>query len=244
MSRVNIVIGIPSQDTVPVKFMLNLIALISYTKANLDKVDDITLALKTGIRTDRNRNVILKETLEKGDVDYILWLDTDMIYPVDIIVRYLMIKGGFDVIGCMYFKRVAPHDPVVYVRSKKEIPGRDKLYNAVDPASFKFNNVYPVDGVGYGGMMVNMKVYDKLGDKKWTHYGKNHHLPFDAPDRLTHDLVFCQAVQKAGFKILVHGSIRAGHLALKTITEDDYRYHRGIKPKESKVIVKKKVVKI
>jgi len=240
VKKVNILIGIPAQDIVPTKFMLNLIGVLSYTKNHLKNVGEVNLAVKPGVRTDKNRNTILKEAIKKGDIDYIIWFDTDMIYPLDIICQYMRID--FDIIGCLYFKRPPPHDPVVFVKNKTS---KAKPYNAIDPSSFEFENVYPVDAIGYGGMMVKMSVYEKLGKKKWTHYGKNYHLPFEAKDRLTHDLVFCQTCQDAGFKILAHGSVRAGHIAQKVITEDDYRFYRGIEPKkDKKPVKKKKIIKI
>ena len=81
-----------------------------------------------------------------------------------------------------------------------------------------------------------MKVYYKLGQKKWTRYGKNYHLPYPAVDNLTHDFIFCRDVQKAGFKIELHGSIRPAHLGVKAVTEDMfYFYHE--KPEQKKVKV-------
>lgn len=215
-------IGIPAQDTVPTLFLLNLIQVISYTRKNVKC--ELSVSAKSGVRTDRNRNVILKQAIERG-FDYVLWFDTDMIYPVDIIKQYLRVKK-FDVIGCLYFKRPPPHDPVVFIKNKTS---KTKPYNAIDPSSLEPENVYPVDALGYGGMMVKMEVYKKLGQKRWTHYGYNYHLPYEAEDRLTHDLVFCQDCKEAGYNILVHGSVRPGHIATKVITEDDYRIYHPVK---------------
>jgi len=219
----NILIGIPAPDTVPTIFMFNLTNIIAYTKRNYKDLTDLVVATNSGVRTDRNRNYILKRAMAEN-IDYILWLDHDMIYPVDIICQYMRTK--FDVIGCLYFKRPVPHDPVVFIKNKTNTK---KPYNAISPSSLLPDNVYPVDAIGYGGMMVNMDVYKKLGQKRWTHYGSNYHLPYEAEDRGSHDMTFCEDCKAAGYKILVHGSVRAGHIVQKVITEDDYRFYHPVK---------------
>jgi len=237
MKKVNILIGIPTPERVHVVFALdNLPLIIAYTKKNLKNLGNLFITHQTGIRTDRNRNIILRRVIEQKKVDYILWLDSDMLYPIDIICKYMQVK--FDVMGCLYFKKPPPHDPVVYIRNKTSAT---KPFAALHPSGIKENTIYTVDGIGFGGMMVNMKVYEALGRKKWMHYGKNFHLPYDAKDRLTHDLQFCEDVQKAGFKIALHGSVRAGHITDTAIDEEMFNIRQGKLAKANvEVIVKDK----
>jgi len=95
-----VAIGVPIPSNVPSDFIRNLIDLISYTK----KIPDIELSYldREGVSTAKNRNFILQRAIEIG-VDYIVWLDADMLYPHDMIVKYL--AQSFDIIGCEYFKR-------------------------------------------------------------------------------------------------------------------------------------------
>ena len=235
MKKISIAIAIPSPDRVPVEFAFDsLPGIISYTKNNLKQLGDLFITYQVGVRTDKNRNIMLKKIIERGGVDYVLWLDSDMIYPDDIICRYMEVD--FDVIGCLYFKRPKPHDPVAFVNNPNN---PKKPYYAIHPSNIKMGKWYPVDAIGYGGMMVSMKVYEKLEDKKWTKYGKNYHLPYSAEDNLTHDLIFCRDVKKAGFSIKLHGSIRPAHLGVKAITEElFYFYHQKPEEKEVKVKIK------
>jgi len=232
---VNIAIAIPTEEKVPIEFALDsLPGIISYTKKNLKGLGDLHLTYQAGVRTDKNRNIMLKRIIEKENIDYLLWLDSDMIYPDDIICKYM--EQEFDVMGCLYFKRPKPHDPVAFMNNPNN---PKKPFHAIHPSNIKLNTIYPVDALGYGGLMVNMKVYKALGQKKWTRYGKNYHLPYPTKNNITHDLVFCQDVKKAGFSIKLHGSIRPAHLGVKAITEETfYFYHE--KPEQKKVIVKKK----
>lgn len=210
----NIGVGIPSPDTVNPQFTMdNLLGIIGHTRQHLDGLDNIFVNYQTGVRTDRNRNIILERLLKQG-VDYVLWLDADMLYPHDIIVKYL--EHDFDIMGCLYFKRAEPYDPVGYAPGSVE--GK---YRPLNPVLIRPNTVYEVPGIGYGGMMVNARVYEGLGDEKWTRYSDDFHMPGDV-GQLTHDLMFCKTAIDNGFKVQLHGGVRPGHIGNRVVTEKDF----------------------
>lgn len=218
----HILVAIPTPEKTYADFALgNLQDIIHYTHTRFPDWK-ITTSYHYGTRTDQNRNFILQEALKDESISYILWLDEDMLYPKEIIERYfdtLSIGQTIDVIGCLYFKRAYPYDPIAYELSGEKM----KPYRTILPSTFREDTIYEVDGIGYGGMMVRRGVYEALGEQKWTHYGANFHLPFDAEDHLTHDLVFCQDVKALGFSIKLHGGVRPGHLMNKPITIEDWR---------------------
>lgn len=158
---------------------------------------------------------MIEKALQAG-MDYILWLDADMSYPADIVCKYMEHK--FDVIGCIYFKRKHPYDPVLYVDGTNPV----KPYKMVDPTSLPKDTVVEVDGLGFGGVMVNCDVYKKMGKDKWMKYGDNYHLPYETENQLTHDLVWCKKAKEYGHKIYVHTGVLAGHVKDQEIGIDDY----------------------
>lgn len=219
---INIGIGIPTPENAPASFAIgNLTAIIGHTRNHLKDLGNIFVSYQSGVRTDRNRNLILSRFLEQdgteNQIDYVLWLDADMIYPASIICDYL--EGDFDVMGCMYFKRTEPFSTVAYTKGNDPY----RPYHAINPLTIEHGKVYEVDGLGYGGLMVNMKVYRALKEAKWTKYGSNFHLPYESIDNQTHDLDFCKVVQNLGYKIMLHGSVRPGHIAEYVVTELDWR---------------------
>lgn len=219
----HILIGLPTTENVNNEFAFgNLPDIVSHTRKAFPDIK-LTVAHKTGVRTDANRNYILKEAIEDGTVDYILWLDVDELYPPSIIERYIKdtqeLKVQLDVIGCLYFKRTYPYDPVAYTYSGQHI----KPFKTLLPSAVEKENIYEVDGLGYGGMMVSMRVYEKLGKSRWTKYGDNFHLPYEVEDHVTHDLVFCNDVKKAGMSVKLHGAVRPGHLSVTPITIDHWK---------------------
>lgn len=223
----HILLGIPTPEYTQSDFALgNLQDILSYTHKKFPDWK-LTTSYKYGTRTDANRNHILFEALKDPSIDYILWLDSDMLYPQEIIEAYFeassSLKQQIDVIGCLYFKRSHPYSPIAYVDNDNPENNKIKPYKTLHPGLVRKDTLYEVKGLGYGGMMVNMKVYEKLGEKKWTRYGENFHLPFDSEKHMTHDLQFCADVVEAGMSIKLHGGVRPGHLCLKPITIDDWR---------------------
>jgi hypothetical protein len=78
-----ILIGIPTSNYVNVDFVKSLSDLIIYTK---NQGHEVGTAFIRGVRTDKNRNIIVKGFLE-GDYDVLQFLDSDMTYPEDMILR-------------------------------------------------------------------------------------------------------------------------------------------------------------
>lgn len=216
--------------------------ILDYTKTHKKKIE-VGIFSKIGTRTDKTRNACVKEALEWG-ADWFLHLDADMIFPKDIIVEYLRFASNnkVDVIGCMYFKRDDGYAPIGYISSGDPI----NPYRSVIPRNIREGEVYQVEGLGFGGMMVARHVYDKLGDKKWAVYGENFHIPDESlPNRETHDLVFCKSVKDAGMNIWLHGSIRPKHIGKLLVDEAYWNDHKKIDKEELvKIAIKQKVVVI
>lgn len=215
-----VLIGCPTAPMVNISFVENLLAIIS--KAKKIKDVEINFGYKTGVRTDRNRNEILKIALETG-MDYILWLDTDMLYPTNIVEKLL--KADKDIIGCLYFKRAIPFTPVGAYKSKK----KEFSYNPLDPKSLPADSVIEVDGLGFGGMMVKTEVYRKMGDDMWANYGEEYHIPLGGGNHLTHDFYFCRKAQEHGIHIHLHTGIKPGHLTEFVVDEKFYLGYVGEK---------------
>lgn len=213
-----LLLGMPTSTEVDAQFALeNLPAIISYTKKRFPQLE-LKSSFKTGVRTDSNRNWILNEAL-KANVDYILWLDTDEIYPHNIVEKLLLAKK--DIVGTCYYKRTPPYSPVVYVDNSDA----NKIVSPYRPIDIPFiprGKVLEVTGIGFGGMLVRADVYRSMGEDKWMTYGKNFHIPLELPHKESHDLIFCQTARKYGYKIFIHTSVRAGHIARQVVTEKHF----------------------
>lgn len=224
-----ILIGLPTPETVSSNFSLkNLPEIIADAKQRYKDIE-LFVMYKTGVMTSSNRNYIVSHALE-NNIDAILWLDTDMIYPADIV--YALWEAQKDIIGSIYVKRSAPYDPVVYVKGDNP----NKPYRVVDPYSLK--GITEVDGLGFGGLMIRMNVYREMASKNiWHRYGEAFGFPFEQPKQESHDFIFCQDAQKLGYKIYVHNRVKCGHITEKMVTLDDWIPNSAVLMDEPKIAV-------
>ena len=214
-----IYIGVPTSAFTHYLFASSLLGLVTYTKSIYPDCE-IIYDPQEGVRTDRNRNIILERAYQHN-FDYMLWLDSDMNFPSNMIVKYLEARKAvkWDIIGCLYFKGVAPYDPVGFL--EKGTKGR---YRPLEPGSITDMHVIEVEALGYGGMMVSRTVFDKMGDNKWTRYGSNFHLPErHDTEYQTHDIWWCEQAKQAGFKIHLHGGIHPTHIKMKEVGVEDWK---------------------
>ena len=84
-----ILIAVPCMDTVPSQFAQSL--------AVMNKVQNCAVAFQMGslIYTSRNN---LATMAVQNEVDYVLWLDSDMIFPPDVLQRLLDDRDKGDII--------------------------------------------------------------------------------------------------------------------------------------------------
>lgn len=219
-----VVIGIPTPTTVPYPFVLSLGALVAYSMKQVGS-DNLSLAIsmQNGVRTDRNRNVILQKFLD-SDYEWILWLDTDMAYPMDMLHRYL--QQDKKVIGCLYFKRNEPHWPIAYGTNESE---NDDLfpYSPLNPLTFDPDKLWEVEAIGAGGLFMHRSVFEEL-DNPWFKYDPYYHIPKDVRKEhglrgLSHDLEMCERIRDKGIQIFCDPKVRADHIDMvNPINQDNF----------------------
>jgi hypothetical protein len=225
-----VAICIPSPQFVHPDFALtNLPDLVHYSRTHIKDLEIYTI-YKSGVMTSSNRNWMLKQCLEEK-MDAILWLDTDMLYPPNMLEKY--IQSRKKIIGTVYFKRSPPYDPVVYLKGKNKF----KPYQILDVTKLPPDKPFEVDGLGFGGMFVKTEVYRKMGKDKWMHYGKNFGIPEEREDSESHDLIFCKTAQKYGYKLYVHSGVYSKHIGEKQIELKDWQRTASKNPLKSKIAV-------
>lgn len=203
-----ILIGMPTTEYIHFEFANSLIGIIGHAKTQGYYVETY---FQVGVRTDRNRNDMVKIFMEKN-MDYLLFLDTDMTYPADLITTYL--QANKPLIGGVYFKRSKPHFPVVF---KLNEAGN---FQSIDTAYLPKNQVVQVDGLGTGGMWIARSVFEdigKSGQDYWFNYGTNYHIPGATENIATHDLVFCKKYLDTGGKIYVHTGVEFEHITSERV---------------------------
>lgn len=194
-------IGIPARDTVMTGFAHSLAMLVGYSVA---AGIEVSLTTSAGTLICDQRNNLAKATLDEG-CDYLLFLDSDMRFPSDTLVRLLAHEEP--IVTCNYSTRRSPPEPVAF----RDIKTCEKLYT--DPES---EGLEECAANGLGVALIHRSVFEAM-DHPWFL------IPYirESDGHWGEDVWFCNQARKAGFATLVdHDLSRAvKHIGLR---EYDY----------------------
>lgn len=178
---------LPCRDIVHTSFAYDLARLTAYWSAkHISKGGALHLFTSQGtLIADQRQNLMLEALKVKAD--YVMWLDTDMRFPKDIVDR--LHAHDKDVVACNYSTRRMPCKPVAFADSTCH----NLVYTKSDSTGLE--EVY---AIGMGAMLERTSVYKKLG------------LPFfsigysvGARDFYGEDVFHCHSLSKAGVKVYV-----------------------------------------
>lgn len=167
------------------------------------------------------REKLVQEAL-KGNLDYIIMYDDDMLLPINMVER--MIEDveknpEIDVLAPLAHMRNAPHYAVIYTTTEG--------YDEKAHAPYFVNNFvknYPkdklveCDAVGFGAVMIKMDMVRKITPPY-----------FFSTTGSGEDIYFCmKARQDAGARIFMDTRIKLGHLSAPRVIDEEY-YLKWIK---------------
>lgn len=196
-----ILIGVPTMDMVSVHFCRSLVT--------LQKLDCCSVSFIINSLIYSARNIICQQAIE-GGYDYVLWLDSDMVFPTDILTKLLNDIEGRDMVTGLYFRRVTPFSPVLF--SELSIKGNECKFSGVDnyPA-----DIFEVAGAGMGCMLMRTEVLKKIAEEEGPVW-------FAPMGNVGEDCAFAIRARRNGFKMYCDPNIKLGHVSHTIITEADY----------------------
>lgn len=205
-----ILIAVPCMDTVSARFAQSL--------ATLRKVDRCVVSFLMGSLIYDSRNQLAGYALEM-EADYILWLDSDMIFAPDTLER--MIKTldehpEIDILSGLYFRRAYPFSPVLF---KKLDEGDDGNIVFEDYNDYP-DELFELEGVGFGCVLMRtdclFQMLDEDGVGRW----------FTPLGGAGEDCAFCIRARRAGYRIFVDPSVELGHMAYAPVTQAFYKANK------------------
>lgn len=176
-----IAICVPVRDIVTASFSYSLAMLMKKCGETGRKV---TLHMVMGSEISSQRQQLVEQALETN-ATHILWLDSDMKFPIDIIDRLL--SHDKDIIACNYSTRVPPHRPVAFTSSVD----MDARLNKKDGTSQVF-------AVGMGCMLVNIDVYKNISRPFFSVSWNDDYTSLEGED-----LYFCKKASKNNYNIWI-----------------------------------------
>ena len=153
------------------------------------------------MQIDEARNFIV----DKMQGDYLFFLDSDVIPPIDAITR--LVEHKKDIVCGLYFQKQSPFFPVIF--NKSEAGGRYDV-----KMWYEKNKLIEVYSAGLGCCLIKREVFEKIG-APWFKFTTG----WGEVMRESEDHYFFRRAREKGYKIYCDTLITCGHMGKEMMTE-------------------------
>ena len=208
-----ILIAVPCMDQVPAPFAQSL-AMIQKTEN-----DSVACSFQMGSLIYTSRNNLAIQAM-KSEFDYMLWLDSDMVFQQDLLIRMkqTMDEKGLDFLTGLYFRRVPPFTPVLFDKLDIDEEGICTWTDWKDVPT----GLFKIGGCGFGCVLIKT---DVLFDVQAKFGGL-----FNPIANMGEDLSFCWRARDCGYDIWCDPSLVCGHVGYTIINDKFYASYRSVHP--------------
>jgi len=156
----------------------------------------------------------------KNKYDYILWIDSDMVF--NSFVLYDLLEADKDIVSAVCFMRRAPYEPCIYSKLRM---GATLEEDQVEKYLDYPDGVFEVEACGMAMCLMKVVVLEDIITKVGQPF-----FPVKSDHRtLGEDLSFCYNARKAGHKIWATTKPVVGHIGKLNVDAESYkalrRYH-------------------
>lgn len=204
-----ILIAVPCMDSVPSQFAQSL--------ATLNKVEECVVAFQMGSLIYNSRNYLATAAV-KMEADYILWLDSDMVFPSDTLERLWKDRDKGDIVTGIYYRRVEPYKPVLY--SRLDIDDNGCQWENCEDIK---DEIFEVEGCGFGCVLTPTNVFIDVMNR----FGNM----FSPINGVGEDLSFCWRAKQCGYNIVADPGIQLGHVGHYVVDRKFYDAYNSAKGK-------------
>ena len=165
----------------------------------------------------RARNMIAHEFL-KSDCDHLLFIDSDMNFEPESVLRLLAWNQTKPIVGGAYESRKEGKIYILSLEGDKDHVQMDAMGNV------------KARRIATGFMMIQRKVFEKLAEMhpEWEHKDNTSdamlHSFFDfkvtRDGYIGEDFLFCDRAQEAGFSVWIDPTIKLGHMGIHEFKSD------------------------
>jgi glycosyltransferase involved in cell wall biosynthesis len=170
----------------------------------------VTFQYFWGYNVEQVRNIQVNWMLQNG-FDYMLNVDSDIVLPADSLVKLLAAHDdSVGVTSGVYVQRKDTEKTLeVYVKNART-QGHDRLTIAQLKSQ---HTPMQVAAVGFGCCLTHRRVFESVPNP-WFEYRSN----TDFSKVVSEDVIFCEKVTQAGFRILMLPDVQCGHVHKTTLT--------------------------
>lgn len=186
--NIKVSVSIPVYEHFHAQFGYSFGKMMLFTGVTLvaDGIVDVLTNMIEGTYLHRARNDLAIQAM-KIDATHILWLDADMKFPQDALLRLL--GHGKPIVGANYSHR---RFPIHHVAFKTVGEGNDRGADVMCRTTDESTGLEEVEGIGFGMLLMETAILTKI-PFPW----------FTLQDGVGEDLAFCRRAREAGYKIYV-----------------------------------------
>jgi hypothetical protein len=179
-ARPKVAVCIPYYRTAEGPTLLSAMEMCAYSSRYVDMLP----IGSPGSYIEQGRNAAVKMVFETGiDFDYIFWLDSDMIFPPQTLMKLMAWER--DIVGCNYRQRTPPYTHVGhYLHTDGESASNDNRL-LFEPGLLEMLQM-PT-----GLLLTRMDIYRKM---EWPWFDANLRGPRD-------DVYFCRTARSLGYQV-------------------------------------------
>ena len=175
-------IAVPCLDYCATDFALSLAAMTGYMAHHPVTKKEIKIGLSAvkGSMIWDARNTLVARALEQESVTHILFLDSDMSFPIDTLHR--LAHHQKDIVGATYVKRYPPHETLGRPLQENDLLGTPGLVKMCD--------------IPLGVCLIKLSVFNTLRFPYFRYIKTD-----DAATTISEDTYFCLNAREAGFDV-------------------------------------------
>lgn len=200
-----ILVAVPCMNQVPAEFADSLARLTAYGLPGYQ----IGQIFKIGSLIYTSRDDIAREAIE-SEADFVMWFDSDMMFPPDTIQRLMvhLEREDVDMVTGLYFRRVQPFTPVLFDKLEQKPEGGVEWSNFTEIGG----ELFEVGGCGFGCVLMSTDIFLAVQNK----YNQMFTPMFGAGE----DLSFCIRARQLGYRIWCDPTIPLGHIGYNIVTRN------------------------
>lgn len=212
-----IMVAVPTREYIDVDSEKSIRKLEKDSWLNKDIQVDVEMVPGTVIHDLR---FAMAQMAIKNKYDYILWIDSDMVF--DSFVLYDLLEADKDIVTAVCFMRRAPYEPCVYSKLRMGATlEEDQIEKYLDYP----DGVFEVEACGLAMCLMKVVVLEDIISKTGQPF-----FPIKSDHRtLGEDLSFCYNARRAGHKIWATSKPKVGHIGKVNIDRVSYEALRRSK---------------
>jgi len=212
-----IALATPARDMVHTMFTYDLVNMVAYHTLNTN--DAVSLKISQGTLIANQRAELCLDAMREK-CTHVLFIDSDMRFPQDMIERLLV--HDLDIVATNCARRRMPTGPTAQIY--KENGERELVYTMPESTGLQ-----EVGSVGMGVMLIKANVFATLSEP-WFETPWRH----DKRGYIGEDVFFCKKAREAGFKIWIDHDVskEIGHIGMFEFKHDHTWVMRQIQEEE------------